>query len=307
MQTKENAMKNFDQHAIRDPRTQYPKAQGKTDEQQPEPGLDVILKPQADHGEESYCGANRLAGRKALITGGDSGIGRAVAIAFAREGADVVINYLPNEEVDGQKTLNMIKQAGQKAIAIPGDITDENFCKNLVKHAVEELGSIDILVNNAGKQQFVAELDDLTTEQFIQTYATNVFAMFWITKAAVPYMPAGASIINTTSIQSYQPSPGLLDYASTKGAITAFTKSLAKMLINKGIRVNAVAPGPIWTPLQQSGGQPDEKLQKFGDKTPMGRAGQPAEVAPAFVFLASQESSYITAEVIGVTGGAHLP
>jgi NAD(P)-dependent dehydrogenase (short-subunit alcohol dehydrogenase family) len=307
MQTKENAMKNFDQHAIRDPRTQYPKAQGKTDEQQPDPGLDMILKPQADHGEESYCGANRLAGRKALITGGDSGIGRAVAIAFAREGADVVINYLPNEEVDGQKTLNMIKQAGQKAIAIPGDITDENFCKNLVKHAVEELGSIDILVNNAGKQQFVAELDDLTTEQFIQTYATNVFAMFWITKAAVPYMPAGASIINTTSIQSYQPSPGLLDYASTKGAITAFTKSLAKMLINKGIRVNAVAPGPIWTPLQQSGGQPDEKLQKFGDKTPMGRAGQPAEVAPAFVFLASQESSYITAEVIGVTGGAHLP
>lgn len=302
-------MKNFDQHAIRDPRTQYAKSQGQggADERQPDPGLDAILKPQADHGEESYCGANRLVGRKALITGGDSGIGRAVAIAFAREGADVVINYLPSEESDGQKTLNMIQQAGQKAIAIPGDITDENFCKTLVQQAAQELGSIDILINNAGEQKFVEELEDLTTEQFVKTYATNVFGMFWITKAAVPHMPPGASIINTTSIQSYQPSPGLLDYASTKGAITAFTKSLAKMLIKKGIRVNAVAPGPVWTPLQQSGGQPDEKLQQFGEKTPLGRAGQPAEVAPAFVFLASQESSYITAEVIGVTGGAHLP
>lgn len=302
-------MKNSDQHAMQDPRTQYPKSQGQgeADEQQPDPGLDAALAPQADHGERSYCGASRLDGRKALITGGDSGIGRAVAIAFAREGADVVINFLPSEEIDGQKTLNMIRQAGQKAIAIPGDITDEHFCKTLVKQTVEALGSIDILVNNAGKQQFVEELEDLTTEQFVETYATNVFGMFWITKTAVPHMPPGASIINTTSIQSYQPSPGLLDYASTKGAITAFTKSLAKMLIKKGIRVNAVAPGPMWTPLQQSGGQPEEKLRRFGDKVPLGRAGQPAEVAPAFVFLASQESSYITAEVIGVTGGAHLP
>ncbi len=300
-------MTNFDQHAMQDPRTQYPKSGGQMDEHQPEPGLDEILGPRADHGEDSYCGANRLAGRKALITGGDSGIGRAIAIAFAREGADVVINYLPSEEVDGQKTLALIKQANQKAIAIPGDITNEDFCKTLVTQAADELGSIDILVNNAGKQQFVAELEDITTEQFTQTYATNVFAMFWITKAAVPHMPPGASIINTTSIQSYQPSAGLLDYASTKGAITAFTKSLAKMLIKKGIRVNAVAPGPVWTPLQQSGGQPEEKLQHFGDNVPLGRAGQPAEVAPAFVFLASQESSYITAEVIGVTGGKHLP
>jgi len=300
-------MAKINQHQMQDPRTQYPKAKGHADDRQPEPGLDAILQPQADHGEDTYKGANRLAGRKALITGGDSGIGRAVAIAFAREGADVVINYLPDEEVDGQKTLDIIKQAGQKAIAIPGDITDETFCKNLIKQTVKELGSIDILVNNAAKQQFVEELDDLSTEQFIQTYKTNVFAMFWITKAAVPHMPAGASIINTTSIVSYQPSPGLLDYSSSKGAITAFTKSLAKMLIKKGIRVNAVAPGPVWTPLQQSGGQPDKKLQKFGDKVPMERAGQPAEVAPAFVFLASQESSYITAEVIGVTGGAHLP
>lgn len=302
-------MTNIDQYTMRDPRTQYPKSQGqgKADDQQPDPGLDTILQPQADHGEKSYRGSGRLAGRKALITGGDSGIGRAVAIAFAREGADVAINYLPSEDVDGQGTLAILKEAGQKAIAIPGDITDESFCKNLVQQTVKELGSIDILVNNAGKQLFVEELEELTTEQFTQTYATNVFAMFWITKAAVPHMPAGASIINTTSIQSYQPSPGLLDYASTKAAITAFTKSLAKMLIKKGIRVNAVAPGPVWTPLQQSGGQPDEKLQHFGDKTPMERAGQPAEVAPAFVFLASQESSYTTAEVIGVTGGAHLP
>lgn len=300
-------MNQSNQYTIQDPRTQYPKAQNKPDPQQPVDGLDAILKPHADHGEKSYRGANRLKGRKALITGGDSGIGRAVAIAFAREGANVAINYLPTEEVDGQDTLDILKAEGITAVAIPGDISDENFCVALVKESVEKLGSIDILVNNAGEQQFTEELEDLSTEQFIKTYTVNVFAMFWITKAAVPYMPAGASIINTTSIQSYQPSPGLLDYASTKGAITAFTKSLAKMLIKKGIRVNAVAPGPVWTPLQQSGGQSKEKLENFGDSVPLGRAGQPAEVAPAFVFLASQESSYITAEVIGVTGGHHLP
>ena len=300
-------MNSVNQYTIQDPRYQYGQPQGKPDAQQPEPGLDSLLKPQADHGEKTYRGSERLKGRKALITGGDSGIGRAIAIAFAREGADVVINYLPSEEVDGKETLAQIKDAGTKSFSVVGDITDENFCKSLVKESVELLGGIDILVNNAGKQQFSETLEDLTSEQFQKTYATNVFAMFWITKAAVPHMPPGASIINTTSIQSYQPSAGLLDYASTKGAITAFTKSLAKMLIEKGIRVNAVAPGPVWTPLQQSGGQPPEKLEHFGEKTPMGRPGQPAEVAPAFVFLASQESSYITAEVIGVTGGEHTP
>lgn len=300
-------MKNLDQYTMQDPRYQYALPNGQADSQQPEPGLDSLLKPQADHGEKTYRGSKRLEGRKALITGGDSGIGRAVAIAFAREGADVAINYLPSEEEDGKETVRQIIETGQKAVAIPGDITDEIFCKKLVKQAAYALGSIDILVNNAGKQQFVEELENLTTEQFQKTFATNVFAMFWITQAAVPHMPVGASIINTTSIQSYQPSPGLLDYASTKGAITAFTKSLAKMLIKKGIRVNAVAPGPIWTPLQQSGGQPPEKLKHFGEKVPLARPGQPAEVAPAFVFLASQESSYITAEVIGVTGGDHLP
>jgi len=300
-------MKFFDQYTIQDPRYQYGQPQGKPDEAQPEPGLDSLLKPKADHGEKTYRGSERLKGRRALITGGDSGIGRAVAIAFAREGADVVINYLPSEEVDGKETLNQVKNTGTKSFSVVGDITDENFCQSLVKETVELLGGIDILVNNAGKQQFVEKLEDLTTEQFKKTYTTNVFAMFWITKAAVPFMPAGGSIINTTSIQSYQPSAGLLDYASTKGAITAFTKSLAKMLIENGIRVNAVAPGPVWTPLQQSGGQPPEKLEHFGEKTPLGRPGQPAEVAPAFVFLASQESSYITAEVIGVTGGEHTP
>lgn len=300
-------MKSPDQYAIQDPRYQYGQPQGKPDHTQPEPGLDALLKPKADHGEKTYRGSERLKGRKALITGGDSGIGRAVAIAFAREGADVVINYLPSEEVDGKETLDQLKDTGTKSFSIVGDITGEKFCESLVKETAELLGGIDILVNNAAKQQFVENFEDITTEQFQKTYATNVYAMFWITKAAVAHMPAGASIINTTSIQSYQPSAGLLDYASTKAAITAFTKSLAKMLINKGIRVNAVAPGPVWTPLQQSGGQSAEKLEHFGEKTPIGRPGQPAEVAPAFVFLASQESSYITAEVIGVTGGSHTP
>ncbi|MDB5177745.1 MAG: Oxidoreductase, partial [Candidatus Saccharibacteria bacterium] len=275
------------------------------DTTQPEPGLDAKLEPPADHGEESYEGTGRLKGRKALITGGDSGIGRAIAIAFAREGADVAISYLPAEEVDAKETIGHIQAAGRKALGIPGDITSEGFCGDLVEEVADAFGSIDILVNNAGKQVYVEKLEDIPSEQFQKTFATNVFAMFWITKAAVPYMPKGAAIINTTSIQSYEPSPGLLDYASTKGAITAFTHSLAKMLIDKGIRVNAVAPGPIWTPLQPSYGQPPEKLEKFGTQTPMGRAGQPAEVAPAFVFLASQESSYITGEVIGVTGGQH--
>lgn len=300
-------MAKNDQYTMQDPRAQYPQPQIPKDQYQEEPGLDAQLEPPADHGEKTYRGAGRLEGRKALVTGGDSGIGRAVAIAFAREGADVAISYLAREEKDAQETAAFIEEAGRKAVAIPGDITSEGFCRDLVEEVAGAFGSIDILVNNAGKQVFVDSLDKLTSEQFQDTFTTNVFAMFWITKAAVPHMPAGGSVINTTSIQSYQPSPGLLDYAATKGAITSFTKSLAKMLIEQGIRVNAVAPGPIWTPLQPSYGQPPEKLEKFGQNTPLGRAGQPAEVAPAYVFLASQESSYITAEVIGVTGGKHLP
>jgi len=294
------------QYEMQDPRSQYGELHI-PEQTQPEPGLDAKLEPKADHGIESYQGLGRLKGRKALITGADSGIGRAVAIAFAREGADIALSYLPAEQEDANVTIEQIKAAGQKAVAIPGDISTEAFCKELVERAEAELGSIDILVNNAGRQLFVENIEDLTTEQFEGTFRTNVFAMFWITKAVLKNMPAGGSIINTTSIQSYQPSPGLLDYASTKGAITAFTKLLAKMVIKKGIRVNAVAPGPIWTPLQPSYGQPQEKLVKFGQNTPMGRPGQPAELAPTYVFLASQESSYITAEVIGVTGGNHLP
>lgn len=295
-----------DQYTMQDPTKQYPTV-ANDGALQSEPGLDAELSPRADLGEATYRGNERLKGRKALITGGDSGIGAATAIAFAREGADVAIGYLPEEESDAQKIIAEIEAAGQKALALPGDIKDEIFCKQLVADTVKEFGSIDILVNNAGKQEFEADLQKITTEHFTDTFATNVFAMFWITKAAVPHMPAGASIINTTSIQSYQPSPGLLDYASTKGAITSFTKSLAKMLAEKGIRVNAVAPGPIWTPLQPSHGQPPEKLKEFGQQVPLGRPGQPAELAPSYVFLASQESSFITAEVIGVTGGNHLP
>ncbi|HEU4715667.1 MAG TPA: SDR family oxidoreductase [Candidatus Saccharimonadales bacterium] len=299
-------MARSNQYEMQDPRSQY----GELDippQTQPEPGLDAQLEPRADHGIDTYKGLGRLKGRKALITGADSGIGRAVAIAFAREGADVALSYLPEEQEDADVTIKEIEAAGAKAVTLPGDITSESFCQEMVKQAVEELGPIDILVNNAGKQRFVENVEDLTTEQFESTFKTNVFAMFWISKEVLKDMPAGGSIINTTSIQSYQPSPGLLDYASTKGAITAFTKSLAKMVIEKGIRVNAVAPGPIWTPLQPSYGQPQEKLVKFGQNTPLGRPGQPAELAPTYVFLASQESSYITAEVIGVTGGNHLP
>jgi NAD(P)-dependent dehydrogenase (short-subunit alcohol dehydrogenase family) len=299
-------MEKQDQSMMQDPRTQYPPLTIPP-QTQPEPGLDVDLKPKADHGADTYVGSGRLKGRKALITGGDSGIGRAVAIAFAREGADVAISYLPSEQVDADETIKYIEAAGRKAVALPGDISTEAFCKELVAKTEQALGPIDILVNNAGRQIYVEDIQDLTSEQFQDTFTTNVFAMFWISKAALVHMPAGGTIINTTSIQSYQPSPGLLDYASTKAAITAFTKSLAKMVIKQGVRVNAVAPGPVWTPLQPSYGQPQEKLVKFGKNTPMGRPAQPAELASTYVFLASQESSYITAEVIGVTGGNHLP
>lgn len=288
---------------MQDPRTQYGKLSIPKDQLQPEPGKETKLTPEADHGQKSYVGAQRLAGRKALITGGDSGIGRAVAIAYAREGADVAILYLPDEYKDAQETLSLIEEAGQKGLGIEGDIKSEAVCIDAIKAVVKKFGGIDILVNNAGKQVFVGDIEDLTTSQLEQTFQTNVFAMFWLVKAAVKHMPAGSVIINTTSIQSYQPSAGLLDYAATKGAITTFTKGLAQMLIKRGIRVNGVAPGPIWTPLQPSHGQSKEKLEKFGKDTPMGRPGQPAELAPTYVFLASQESGYITGEIIGVTGG----
>lgn len=295
-----------DQYTFQDPTTQYPTPKF-TEQTQPEPGLAKDMDPKPDHGEASYKGTGRLSGRKALVTGADSGIGRAAAIAFAREGADVVLNYLPSEETDAKEVVALIEKAGRKAVAVPGDISNEEFCKALIERAVTELGGLDLLANVAGKQLAVESIADLSTDQFDKTMKTNIYAMFWICKAALPHMPAGSTIINTASIQSYQPSPTLLDYAATKAAIVAFTKALAKQVAEKGIRVNAVAPGPVWTPLQPSHGQPAEAIPEFGRQTPLGRPGQPAELAPAYVFLASQESSYITAEVIGVTGGNHLP
>ena len=291
-----------DQTTPQDPTQQHPAPEQPADDMAP-PGHTSEMSQKPDHGEESYRGSGRLEGRRALITGGDSGIGRAVAIAFAREGADVLISYLPEEEDDAQETIRWIEQAGRRAVAFPGDIRDESVCQALVAKAVSDLGGIDILVNNAAYQ--MAQPDGLlgiTTEQMDRVFKTNLYAMFWITKAALPHLQAGASIINTTSIQASAPSPPLLDYAATKAAILNFTRGLSQDLAEQGIRVNAVAPGPIWTPLIPAT-MPDEKVEQFGADTPLERAGQPAELAPAYVFLASQESSYITGDRIAVTGG----
>ncbi|WP_425148601.1 SDR family oxidoreductase [Deinococcus sp.] len=294
------------QSVKRDPTTQYPRPPFPK-QTQPWPGLASQMTPRPNHGETSYQGTGRLVGRKALITGGDSGIGRAVAIAFAREGADVAINYLPVEESDAREVIALIQAAGRKAVAIPGDIRSETFCQSLVAQAVRELGGLDILVNNAARQHAVDSILDLSTELFDWTLKTNLYAMFWITKAAMPHFQPGACIINTASEQAYDPSANLLDYAQTKAAIVNFSKSLARQVIHRGIRVNAVAPGPIWTPLQPSGGQNPAKIPVFGADTPMKRPGQPAELAPAYVTLASQESSYATAQVYGVNGGNAAP
>ena len=287
---------------LRDPRTAYPRPPFKRQPQEA-PGLASKMDPRPDHGEQSYKGSGKLTGRRALITGGDSGIGRAAAIAFAREGADVAINYLPVEESDAREVVDLIKAAGRKAVAIPGDLRDESFCQKLVADAAGQLGGLDILVNNAGKQVSQPSILDITTEQFDSTFKVNVYAMFWLTKAALPHLPAGASIINTSSIQAFDPSATLVDYAQTKACIVSFSKSMAKQLAPKGIRVNAVAPGPFWTALQPSGGQTQEKLEKFGSECPMGRPGQPVELAPIYVLLASADASYVTGEVYGATGG----
>jgi hypothetical protein len=265
------------------------------------------MDPRPDHGEKSYRGSGRLVGRKALLTGGDSGIGRAAAIAFAREGADVAINYLPVEESDAREVVELIRAEGRKAVAIPGDIRDESFCRRLVADAIRELGGLDILVNNAATQTVQRSIVDITTQQFDSTFKTNVYAMFWITKAAMPHLEPGAAIINTSSVQAYDPSATLLDYAQTKASIVAFTKSLAKQVAAQGIRVNAVAPGPFWTPLQPSGGEAPDKLRMLGSDSSLGRAGQPAEIAPLYVLLASQESSYATGQVYGASGGGGQP
>jgi NAD(P)-dependent dehydrogenase (short-subunit alcohol dehydrogenase family) len=274
---------------------------------QPWPGLAGKMNPRPDHGETSYKGSGRLAGRKALITGGDSGIGRAVAIAYAREGADVAISYLPDEESDAKEVIDLIRKEGRKGMALPGDIRDEAWCQQLVQKAVDGLGGLDILVNNAGRQHSFDSILDITTEYFDWTMKTNLYALFWITKAAIPHMPPGSAIVNTASVNAYNPSVNLLDYATTKGGIMIFTKALAKQMIKKGIRVNGVAPGPFWTALQVSGGQTAENLAKFGGDTPMGRPGQPAEIAPIYVQLASSEATYETGQIFGASGGAGNP
>jgi NAD(P)-dependent dehydrogenase (short-subunit alcohol dehydrogenase family) len=288
------------------PTSEYPRPPFPEQHQDP-PGLALKMTPRPDHGEKSYKGSGKLAGRRALITGGDSGMGRATAIAFAREGADVAFGYLPVEEPDAKEVVELIHDAGRKAVPLPGDIRDEAFCKKLVANAVSELGGLDIVVSNAAKQVYRESLLDISTEQFDATFRTNVYAMFWIVQAALPHLKPGSSIICTTSINAYDPSPGILDYAMTKGAIAIFVKGLAKQLTSKGIRVNGVAPGPIWTPLQPSGGQSPQNLVKFGADVPMGRPGQPAELAPAYVLLASNEASFMSGEIVGNTGGKPLP
>jgi NAD(P)-dependent dehydrogenase (short-subunit alcohol dehydrogenase family) len=296
-----------DKTNLQDPRDQHQQPSEQDGEQLPAPGdessvtTSMDLKP--DHGEESYKGTGRLKDRVAIITGGDSGIGRAVAIAYAREGADVVLSYLEGEEEDGKDTAQLVEDAGRRALLVPGDLTSEDVCRQVVDRTVSEFGRIDILVNNAAYQMAQpGGIEDITTEQFDRVMKTNLYAMFWLCKLALPHIGSGGSIINTSSVQSSSPSPELLDYATTKAGIVNFTRGLAQMVADKGIRVNSVAPGPIWTPLIPAT-MPPEKVESFGEQVPLARAGQPAEVATAFVFLASQDASYITGEVLAVTGG----
>ncbi|MCW2316065.1 NAD(P)-dependent dehydrogenase (short-subunit alcohol dehydrogenase family) [Rhodoblastus acidophilus] len=288
------------------PVTEYPRPPFAR-QQQPWPGLASLMNPPPDHGETSYRGSGRLLGRKALITGGDSGMGRAAAIAYAREGADVAINYLPAEESDAQEVAALIRAAGRKAVALPGDLRSEEFCTKLVTDAAANLDGLDIVVSNAARQVWQPSIEKISTQQFDDTFKTNVYAMFWILRAAAPLLKPGSAIIATASVNAYEPSRGLLDYAATKGAIMIFVKALAKQMAERGVRVNAVAPGPIWTPLQPSGGQPPEALSEFGADTPMKRPGQPAELAPLYVLLASHEATFTTGQVFGAAGGRGGP
>jgi NAD(P)-dependent dehydrogenase (short-subunit alcohol dehydrogenase family) len=291
---------------LEDPREKYPKPPFQA-QSQPWPGLANKMNPRPDHGETSYKGSGRLAGRKALITGGDSGMGRAAAIAYAREGADVAINYLQEEEPDAREVVQLIKEAGRKAVAIPGDLRDEEFCKRLVDDAIRQLGGLDIIINNAARQQNKQSILDISTKDFDDTMKTNIYAPFWIIKAALPHLQPGSSIIGTSSVQAYDPSEDLYDYAQTKAATTNYIKSLAKQLASKGIRVNGVAPGPVWTPLQVSGGTTQEKLKVFGEKTPLKRPGQPAELASIYVQLADNNGSFATGQIYGSSGGEGNP
>ena len=291
---------------MEDPREKYPKPPFKS-QQQPWPGLARDMDPKPDHGEKSYKGTGRLQGRKALITGGDSGMGRAAAIAYAREGADVAINYFPSEEPDAKEVIELIQQAGRKGVSIPGDLREEAFCQRLVAEAVEKLGGLDIVVCNAGRQQAKQSILDISSADFDATMKTNIYAPFWIIKAALPHLKAGSCIIGTTSEQAYDPSPDLYDYAQTKAATMNYVKSLAKQLGGRGIRVNGVAPGPIWTPLQVSGGATQQKLQHFGGQTALGRPGQPVELASIYVQLAAGDASFATGNIYGSAGGTGQP
>jgi NAD(P)-dependent dehydrogenase (short-subunit alcohol dehydrogenase family) len=291
---------------LEDPRSKYPKPPFKK-QSQTWPGLAARMEPPPDHGETSYKGSGRLLGRKALITGGDSGMGRAAAIAYAREGADVAINYFPTEEEDARDVIALIQEVGRKAIALPGDLRDEAFCQELVEKAVRMLGGLDIVVSNAARQQSAESILDISSEDFDATMKTNIYAPFWILKAAIPHLRPGSAIIGTASEQAYDPSPELYDYAQTKAATMSYVKSLAKQLGPKGIRVNGVAPGPIWTPLQVSGGTSMDKLEKFGGHTPMGRPGQPAELASIYVQLAATDASFATGQIYGAAGGDGQP
>ncbi|HET7512036.1 MAG TPA: SDR family oxidoreductase [Chthoniobacterales bacterium] len=291
---------------LHDPTKKFPQPPF-NEQSQPWPGLARKMEPRPDHGETSYKGSGRLTGRKALITGGDSGIGRAAAIAYAREGADVAINYYPTEQPDADEVIALIKEAGRKGVGLPGDLRDEQFCTKLVSDAIRGLGGLDIVVCNAGRQQECQSILDLTTEAFDATIKTNIYAPFWIIKAALPHLQPGSAIIGTTSEQAYDPSPDLYDYAQTKAATMNYVKSLAKQLGPKGIRVNGVAPGPIWTPLQISGGATMEKVKEFGGKTPLGRPGQPVELASIYVQLAASDGSYTTGNIYGAGGGSGQP
>src|SRR5438067_3814884 len=291
---------------LEDPKNRYPKPPFK-EQSQPWPGLAAKMDPRPDHGEKSYKGSGRLVGRKALVTGGDSGMGRAAAIAFAREGADVAINYFSTEQPDADEVVALIEEAGRKAVTIPGDLRDEGFCKKLITDALEQLGGLDILVCNAARQQTRKSILDITTEDFDATMKTNMYAPFWIIKAALPHLAPGSVIIGTTSEQAVEPSAEIYDYAMTKAATTSYVRSLAKQLAPKGIRVNGVAPGPIWTPLQVSGGATMEKLKQFGGQTPLGRPGQPAELASIYVQLAANDASYASGQSYGSTGGGGMP
>lgn len=303
----ENNSQPINQFAdMENPTTKYPRPPFKP-QQQPFPGLASKMDPLPDHGEKSYKGSGRLTGRKALITGGDSGMGRAAAIAFAREGADVVINYLPAEEQDAKEVIDLITKSGRKGYAIPGDLREESFCKSLVENSVKRLGGLDIVVSNAARQQTKPSILDISSEDFDATMKTNIYAPFWLLKAAIPHLKPGSSIIVTTSEQATDPSPELFDYAQTKAANTSTVRSLAKFLAPKGVRVNGVAPGPIWTPLQVGGGATNEKLVEFGKATPMGRPGQPAELASIYVQLADNGASYSTGQIYGAMGGGGQP